>query len=110
VAIPAVVAYNLLNRRVQLITSILDRFSEEFVRCAVAASRRGVAARPASAPAAAPPRRSHRRSSPAATRRGGIAVAKRRRPVQNYETAINITSLVDVMMLLLLIFILVARC
>jgi biopolymer transport protein ExbD len=35
-------------------------------------------------------------------------VARRRRPVQNYETAINITSLVDVMMLLLLIFILVA--
>jgi biopolymer transport protein TolQ len=54
VAIPAVVAYNLLNRRVQLITSILDRFSEEFVRCAVAASRRGAAARPAPAPAAAP--------------------------------------------------------
>jgi biopolymer transport protein ExbD len=33
---------------------------------------------------------------------------KRRRPVQNYETAINITSLVDVTMLLLLIFMLVA--
>ncbi len=33
---------------------------------------------------------------------------KRRRPVQEYETAINITSLVDVTMLLLLIFMLVA--
>jgi biopolymer transport protein TolQ len=41
VAIPAVVAFNLLNRRVQLITSVLDRFSDEFVRTAVAASRRG---------------------------------------------------------------------
>lgn len=35
-------------------------------------------------------------------------MSKRRRPVQNYETAINITSLVDVTMLLLLIFMLVA--
>jgi biopolymer transport protein TolR len=33
---------------------------------------------------------------------------KRRRPTQNYDTAINITSLVDVTMLLLLIFMLVA--
>jgi biopolymer transport protein TolQ len=32
VAIPAVIAYNLLNRRVQLITSVLDRFATEFVR------------------------------------------------------------------------------
>lgn len=43
VAIPAVVAFNLLNRRVQLITSTLDRFSDEFVRAAVSASRRGSA-------------------------------------------------------------------
>jgi biopolymer transport protein TolR len=35
-------------------------------------------------------------------------VAKRRRPVQEYHTAINITPLVDVMLILLVIFLLVA--
>ena len=40
VAIPAVVAYNFLNRRVQLVTASLDRFSTEFVRAADFASRR----------------------------------------------------------------------
>ncbi len=47
VAIPAVVAFNLLNRRVQLITSVLDRFADEFVRAAVASSRRAGARQPA---------------------------------------------------------------
>ncbi|MCA9751831.1 MAG: MotA/TolQ/ExbB proton channel family protein [bacterium] len=47
VAIPAVVAYNFLNRRVQLVTALIDRFSTEFVRTADLASRRR-------APAAAP--------------------------------------------------------
>jgi biopolymer transport protein TolQ len=31
VAIPAVIAFNVLNRRVQLITSLLDRFANEFL-------------------------------------------------------------------------------
>lgn len=35
-------------------------------------------------------------------------MAKRRRPVQEYHTAINITPLVDVMLILLVIFLLVA--
>ena len=35
-------------------------------------------------------------------------MAKRRRPVQEYQTAINITPLVDVMLILLVIFLLVA--
>jgi biopolymer transport protein TolQ len=55
VAIPAVVAYNLLNRRVQLVTSVLDRFAGEFVRAAAAASRRGGArVAPTAAPSPAP--------------------------------------------------------
>lgn len=54
VAVPAVIAYNVLNRRVQLVTTVLDRFSTEFVRAAVAASRRGGAVR-APAAAASPP-------------------------------------------------------
>ena len=54
VAIPAIVAYNLLNRRVQLMTALLDRFSSEFLRVAVAASRRAAASRPHATPAAAP--------------------------------------------------------
>jgi len=41
VAIPAVVAYNLLNRKVQLLTTMLDRFSAEFMRCIHHAARRG---------------------------------------------------------------------
>ncbi len=52
VAIPAVVAYNILNRRVQLLTAQMDRFSSEFVRAAVLASRRTGAPR---AHAASPP-------------------------------------------------------
>jgi biopolymer transport protein TolQ len=52
VAVPAVIAYNVLNRRVQLVTALLDRFSTEFLRAAAAASRRSV---PMRAPAAAPP-------------------------------------------------------
>jgi biopolymer transport protein TolQ len=54
VAVPAVIAYNVLNRRVQLITTILDRFSAEFVRAAVAASRRGSAMRASAAQAPGP--------------------------------------------------------
>ncbi len=44
VAIPAVILYNLLNRRVQLITALMDRFSSEFLRTAHAATRRGASA------------------------------------------------------------------
>lgn len=44
VAIPAVVAYNLLNRRVQLITARLDRFSTEFVRAVHHVVRTGAVA------------------------------------------------------------------
>jgi len=44
VAIPAVVAYNLLNRRVQLITARLDRFSAEFVRLVHHVARTGAGA------------------------------------------------------------------
>lgn len=40
VAIPAVVAYNFLNRRVQLLTAQLDRFSTEFLRTVDFVSRR----------------------------------------------------------------------
>jgi biopolymer transport protein TolQ len=54
VAVPAVIAYNVLNRKVQLVTTILDRFSAEFVRVAVAASRRGSVMRASAAPATAP--------------------------------------------------------
>ena len=53
VAVPSVIAYNVLNRRVQLITTLLDRFVAEFVRAAVAASRRTAPLR-AAAPAAPP--------------------------------------------------------
>jgi biopolymer transport protein TolQ len=41
VAIPAVVAYNIFHRRIQVVTSLLDRFSTEFVRAAHHASARG---------------------------------------------------------------------
>lgn len=47
VAIPAVVSYNLLNRRVQVITSILDRFSTEFLRAVHFVSARGGVTPPA---------------------------------------------------------------
>ncbi len=40
VAIPAVIAYNLLNRRVRIIAALIDRFESEFVRAAHFASRR----------------------------------------------------------------------
>jgi biopolymer transport protein TolQ len=50
VAIPAVVAYNFLNRRVQLVTAQLDRFATEFVRAADFASRRRSAAAGAAEP------------------------------------------------------------
>lgn len=43
VAIPAVVAYNLLNRKVQLLTSLMDRFSAEFIRMVHHATLRGEA-------------------------------------------------------------------
>ena len=48
VAIPAVIAYNLLNRRVRIIVALIDRFETEFVRAAHYASRRegGAAAPP----------------------------------------------------------------
>jgi len=39
VAIPSVIAYNLLNRRVRIITALIDRFETEFVRAAHHASR-----------------------------------------------------------------------
>jgi biopolymer transport protein TolQ len=55
VAIPAVVLYNLLNRRVQLITSRLDRFTSEFLRTAHAVSRRGAAPLPRQEPPAPEP-------------------------------------------------------
>jgi biopolymer transport protein TolQ len=48
VAIPAVIAYNVLNRRVQIITSILDRFSTEFLRAVQFATHRGVSNAPGS--------------------------------------------------------------
>ena len=54
VAIPAIVAYNILNRRVQLLTAQLDRFSSEFVRAAVVASRRGATSRAHATSAPAP--------------------------------------------------------
>lgn len=41
VAIPAVIAYNLLNRRAQLISTSFDRFSHEFLRTVVLSGRRG---------------------------------------------------------------------
>jgi biopolymer transport protein TolQ len=53
VAVPSVIAYNVLNRRVQLVTGLLDRFVAEFVRAAVVASRRSAPMR-AAAPAAPP--------------------------------------------------------
>lgn len=53
VAIPAVVAYNLLNRRVQLVTMLLDRFSTEFMRTIHHATRGGEAMPPSAPPAAA---------------------------------------------------------
>jgi biopolymer transport protein TolQ len=40
VAIPAVIAYNLLNRRAQLIATSFDRFSHEFLRTVVLSGRR----------------------------------------------------------------------
>jgi biopolymer transport protein TolQ len=48
VAIPAVIAYNLLNRRVRIIVGLVDRFETEFVRAAHYASRSagGAAAAP----------------------------------------------------------------
>ncbi len=46
VAIPAVIAYNLLNRKVQLATALLDRFATDFMRTVHHATRRGQAAPP----------------------------------------------------------------
>jgi biopolymer transport protein TolQ len=54
VAIPAVVAYNLLNRRAQLIGSLYDRFSQEFLRAVVLSGRRDARPAPPPAPEAAP--------------------------------------------------------
>ena len=54
VAIPAVIAYNALNRRVQLITAMIDRFSIEFLRAAHFASRREDRATPETAPTGRP--------------------------------------------------------
>jgi len=55
VAIPAIIAYNILNRRVQLVTSVLDRVAGEFVRAAVVASRHDAAVRAPHAAAPATP-------------------------------------------------------
>ena len=41
VAIPAVIAYNLLNKRAQLITTLFDRFANDFLRTATLAARQG---------------------------------------------------------------------
>ena len=55
VAIPSVVAFNLLNRKVQLITSMLDRFTNEFLRATQFAVRReGRGAVPTANPGDAP--------------------------------------------------------
>ena len=40
VAIPSVIAYNLLNRRVRIIVALIDRFASEFLRAVHHASRR----------------------------------------------------------------------
>jgi biopolymer transport protein TolQ len=53
VAIPAVVAFNIFSRRVQVITALFDRFSTDFLRVAQFEARRATG--PAGAGAAAAP-------------------------------------------------------
>lgn len=50
VAIPAVIAYNVFHRRIQVVTAVLDRFSTEFVRAVHHFTTRGAGAVPAPAP------------------------------------------------------------
>jgi biopolymer transport protein TolQ len=66
VAIPSVVAYNVFNRRITVLASVLDRFSSEFRR-AVQHSSRGTGA--AELPSAGPESPSEPRS-PVFARRG----------------------------------------
>lgn len=51
VAIPSVVAYNLFNRRIQVVTALLERFSVEFLRAVHHESHRSAGVAPPAAPA-----------------------------------------------------------